>query len=67
MQTVQDERAQMERVESDLLKRFTTVPAARVHDEVQASSARFDGARVRTFVPVLVQKLATDRLRSLGS
>ena len=64
MGLVLDENAQLARVEQDLLSRFEHVPHPVVCAEVQAGLHEFDGARIRAFVPVLVQKRVRDRLRT---
>lgn len=65
MAMVTNERSQLEHVEEDLLRLFTSATAAVVHDEVQASLRSFEGARIRAFIPVLVAKRARDHLRAL--
>ena len=62
----QDEERQLARVREDLLREFgaqlsETVVDEHFHDLV----ARFDGAPVRTFVPVLAQRATRERLREL--
>jgi hypothetical protein len=60
------EESQIRSIEDSLLRRFDgMVPQARVHAEVEASRAMFRDARIRTFVPVLIQREAAVRLRSL--
>ncbi|MDX6215675.1 MAG: hypothetical protein QOG99_1259 [Frankiales bacterium] len=65
MPITRNERSQLEHVEQELQRLFAAVPPTRVHDEVQAGLRRFEGARVRAFVPVLVAKRAKDHLRTL--
>jgi hypothetical protein len=60
------EESQIRSVEDSLLRRFDgMVPQAKVHAEVEASRALFRDARIRTYVPVLIQREAAVRLRSL--
>ena len=63
MPIIQDEQAQMQRVEQDLLRLFADIPPAVVCRQVQTEAGAFEGARVRAFVPVLVQKNARTHLR----
>jgi len=67
MAIVRTEESQIEHVEQDLLRLFTSVPPATVHEEVTAGLRSFEGARVRAFIPVLVAKRAGDHLRTLQS
>jgi hypothetical protein len=58
------EESQIRSVEDALVRRFDgRVPAATVHAEVKASRELFDDARIRSFVPVLIQREAAMRLR----
>ena len=62
----QDEERQLARVREDLLREFGTELSEQVVDEhFRSLVARFDGAPVRTFVPVLAQRAARERLREL--
>ena len=45
-----------------LAGRFPDTPAERVNSSVQRAYHRFDGSRVRTFVPVLVEHAVRDEL-----
>ena len=63
MPIIQNEQVQMQRVEQDLLRQFAEVPPAVVCRQVRTEAGAFEGARVRAFVPVLVQKNARTRLR----
>jgi len=65
MTVVRTEESQLESVEQDLLRLFTSLPPATVREEVTAGLRSLDGARVRAFIPVLVAKRAKDRLRTL--
>jgi hypothetical protein len=58
------EDSQVRSIEDSLLRRFDgVVPQATVHAEVEASRAHFRDARIRTYVPVLIQREAAGRLR----
>jgi hypothetical protein len=62
-----DEAAQLQGVEAALQRRFAgRVPDETIAREVDAGLQEFSGARVRTFIPVLLQKRVTDRLRQLN-
>jgi hypothetical protein len=64
MQVTED--SQIQSVEESLIRRFDgRVAEARVHAEVQATRELFREARIRTYVPVLVQREAAVRLRRL--
>jgi len=59
-----DEAVQLQTVEAALQRRFAgQVPVETIHQEVDAGLAEFTGVPVRTFIPVLLQKRVTDRLR----
>ena len=49
-------------VSERLTNRFPDVPAQRVTDVVATTYHQFDGARVRDFVEILVERDAADRL-----
>jgi hypothetical protein len=58
------EESQMRSVEEALHRRFdATASPAKVHAEVAACLDSFRDARIRNFVPVLVQREAAGRLR----
>ena len=59
----QDEPAQIERITQDLIRRFAGIPTRVISNEVKAGVKAFEGAHVRTFVPILVEKRAKDHLR----
>jgi len=60
-----DEDAQIHSVEEALARKFEgRVDRSTIQREVRRSMASFGDARVRTFVPVLVQRLAADALRA---
>ncbi|MBK5305605.1 MAG: hypothetical protein JJD92_02845 [Frankiaceae bacterium] len=59
-----DEAVQLRTVEAALKRRFAgRVPDETISREVDEGLREFTGARVRTFVPVLLQKQVTERLR----
>jgi len=59
-----DEAVQLQTVEEALQRRFAgEVPDETIHREVDEGLREFAGAPVRTFIPVLLQKRVTDRLR----
>lgn len=59
-----DERAQLRRVEQDLLRRYgDRLPREVICAEVEQAKQEFAAAKVRTFVPVLVQRRVQDALR----
>ena len=59
-----DEAVQLRTVEAALRRRFAgQVPEETISREVDEGLREFTGARVRTFIPVLLQKRVTDRLR----
>ena len=65
MGLINDEKSQLQRVESVLLSKFgDRVPPDAICAEVEAAMHDFDGARIRTYVPVLLQKRVTDVLRT---
>jgi hypothetical protein len=60
------EESQLSSVEATLLRVYDgRLPKERIRAEFEASRARFRDARIRTFVPVLVQREAVERLRRL--
>jgi hypothetical protein len=63
----QDEDRQLARIREDLIREFGSGVSEQVVDEqFRALVATFDGAPVRTFVPVLAQRAARERLRELS-
>lgn len=48
-----------------LQDQFPRVPVEAITAEVHSLYRRYDGAAVRTFLPILVEREAGDRLRSL--
>jgi len=49
-----------------LCARFSTVSPEVVHEVLRATYARFDGRPIRDFVPLLVERAAAERLRSVA-
>lgn len=61
-----DEAGQLRTVEAALQRRFAgRVPDETITREVSRGLEEFSEASVRTFIPVLLQKRVTDRLRHL--
>ena len=59
-----DEAVQLRTVEDALKRRFAgQVPDEQISREVDEGLREFHGAPVRAFIPVLLQKRVTDRLR----
>ena len=64
--TIEDEQRQLESARRALVSEFAgRVPADEVERRFAELTAEFAGARVRGFVPVLVQRRARERLRTL--
>ena len=61
-----DEDWAIAKVAQRLCARFDGIELAQVERVVDECRADFDGRPVRTFVAVLVEKMASDRLRALG-
>jgi hypothetical protein len=62
------EASQLHSIEEDLRRRFAgRVPEAEIRAEFTASQDRFRDARIRSFVPVLVQRATMARLRGLSA
>ena len=60
-----DDQAQIQRVETTLLTKFgESVPRETICAEVASAMQEFADARIRTYVPVLLQKRVTDQLRT---
>ncbi|KRF29408.1 hypothetical protein ASG94_20715 [Nocardioides sp. Soil805] len=53
-------------VSARLRERFDSVPATTVEGVISEVRREFDGSRVRAFVPILVERLARDRLTVLS-
>lgn len=61
-----DEKLQLAHVRDDLRREFPTVPGEVVDSQVTQVEQTFTRAPIRSFVPVLVQRGARDRLRQLA-
>jgi hypothetical protein len=60
------EDSQLRSVRNALVRRFgPRLTDARVDDEVNACRRQFQAARIRTFVPLLVEREAVERLRKI--
>ena len=63
----QDEDRQLARIREELIREFGAGVSEQVVDEqFRSLVAGFDGAPVRTFVPVLAQRAARERLREIS-
>lgn len=62
-----DEVSQLRSVEAALVEKFPAIPAERVAAEIDRALHSYDGAKIRNFVPVLVQHEVTDTLRHTAS
>ena len=60
-----NEGREIERVVSRLLDRYPMLSLAEIERVVSVALHAFDGARVRHFVPLLVERLADESLESL--
>jgi len=60
-----DEAAKILHVREDLTREFPTLPPAVVASHVALAAQRFQDARVRAYVPVLVRAGARSELRRL--
>jgi hypothetical protein len=58
--------AQVEHVIIDLTQEFDSLPAEVVEEHVHRHERSFVGARITTYVPVLVRRGARDDLRRLA-
>lgn len=68
LRSAQQESAAMRDAERRLHRRFdaTTGPAA-VECALAEALSRFDGSKIRTFVPILAERRAADTLKRLGA
>ncbi len=64
---VDDETKQLDAVVIDLIERFPSVDEALIRHEVQDIADGLADARVRTFIPLLVDHAARDRLRVVAA
>ena len=60
---VDDEAKQLDAVVISLIERFPAVGEERIRREVQVIADGLADAKVRTFIPLLVDHAAKDRLR----
>ena len=65
MRAETSEAGDLSYLEARLLSRFSQLHADEVRRCLRDSVAQFDGARIRTFLAVLIERAATDRLRDL--
>ena len=61
----EDELRAVEQVVDRLSAKFAHFPSQRVSEVVHAEYRTFDGAPIRDFVPIMVEKSAADRLARL--
>jgi hypothetical protein len=64
---VDDEAKQLDAVVLSLLEKFPGVGEERIRQEVQVIAEGLADARVRTFLPLLVDHAARDRLRTVSA
>jgi magnesium-transporting ATPase (P-type) len=64
--THDDEGDAISQLKQRLVARFPELPTASVDDAVAAAHGRFDAARLRTFVPLLVEHDALTQLKALA-
>ncbi|HSV38441.1 MAG TPA: hypothetical protein VLI04_06740 [Nocardioidaceae bacterium] len=67
MPSSENELRAVEQVVDRLSAKFATLPAQRVSEVVEESYREFDGAPIRDFVPIFVEKTAADRLARLSA
>ena len=63
----QRERDAIKTVAARLATVFPHTPAAHIDQSVEQAYHRFDGSRVRTFVPLLVEHAVRDELADRGA
>lgn len=67
LQTGVDESTQLRVVQENLLRAFgDRVPGERIRAEVVRGMVAYRGARIRTFIPVLLQRQVADALRRVA-
>ena len=64
---VEDEAKQLDAVVISLVERFPSVGEERIRREVQVIADGLADAKVRTFIPLLVDHAARDRLRLVAT
>ena len=57
-----EERQSLDHLVDRLQDRFPSIPQQRIRDTVADAHRQFDGARIRSFIPVLVEHDATMKL-----
>jgi hypothetical protein len=57
------ERVAVERVKQRLADQFSGTSPDQVHRAVDTAHQRFDGAKIRDFVPIFVERSAVEELR----
>ena len=60
--TTDDEIRAVEKVVERLRAKFISIPQQRVTEVVDAAYHEFDGAPIRDFVPIMVERMSADRL-----
>ncbi|WP_068008784.1 three-helix bundle dimerization domain-containing protein [Nocardia pseudobrasiliensis] len=60
-----DENTLIRYVAERLVTRHPDLPPARIADMVHHAHARFDGVKVRDFVPLLVERRVTNELATM--
>lgn len=64
---IDDEAKQLDAVVINLIEKFPAVGEERIRQEVQVIADRLADAKVRTFIPLLVDHAARDRLRLVSA
>jgi hypothetical protein len=62
-----EERQSLDHLVNRLQERFPAVPEQKIRATVEAAHTQFDQARIRSFIPVLVEHDATDALKRSGA
>lgn len=63
--TAKDEAREVDRLAARLATLYSSIPAEQIGDLVASIHQQFDGAPIRAFVPVLVERAARNRLSRL--
>ncbi|GAA2011046.1 three-helix bundle dimerization domain-containing protein [Microbacterium ulmi] len=66
-QDIADDAAAIDEIVERLTERFPALPATTIREVVVGEYEGLDGAHVRDFVAVLVEKQAKKRLKTLGA
>lgn len=61
----QEEQRHLDQVVERLAKKHSAVPADQLVDAVNVAYARFDGSRIRDFIPLFVERIAHQNLSTL--